>query len=75
MLYLLRNCFTHFLTFGDQIFVVYHSISSVVCIVVGSSIFWSFQIRVVTLLNTQISVLLSESFLSVLVLTSLRFLL
>jgi hypothetical protein len=45
--YLLLNCLTCILTFGDQISVVYHSISSSVCIVVGSGIFWSFQTRVV----------------------------
>jgi hypothetical protein len=55
--YLLPNCFTHFLTFGDQISVVYHSISSLVCIVVSSGIFWSFQTRVVngSILDTTIS--------------------
>jgi hypothetical protein len=42
---------THFLTFGDQISVVYHRISSLVCIVVSSGIFWSFQTRVVVLLT------------------------
>jgi hypothetical protein len=46
--YLLLNCLTCILTFGDQISVVYHSISSSVCIVVGSGIFWSFQTRDVT---------------------------
>jgi hypothetical protein len=40
---------THFLTFGDQISVVYHSISSLVWIVVSSGIFWSFQRHVVRL--------------------------
>jgi hypothetical protein len=38
---------TYFLTFGDQISVVYHSISLLVCIVVSRGIFWSFQTRVV----------------------------
>jgi hypothetical protein len=47
VIYLLPNCFTHFLTFGDHISVVYHSISSLVCIVVSSGIFWSFQTHVV----------------------------
>jgi hypothetical protein len=45
--YLLLNCLTCILTFGDQISVVYHSISSSVCIVVGIGIYWSFQARVV----------------------------
>jgi hypothetical protein len=46
-IYLLSNCFTYILSFGDQISVVYHSISSSVCIVVSSSLFWSFHARVV----------------------------
>jgi hypothetical protein len=49
--YLLLNCLTCILTFGDQISVVYHSISSSVCIVVGSGIFWSFQTRVVKVME------------------------
>jgi hypothetical protein len=47
VLYLLLNYLTCILTFGDQISVVYYSISSSVCIMVGSGIFWDFQIRVV----------------------------
>jgi hypothetical protein len=49
VLYLLPNCFTHFLTFGEQICLVYYRLSSLVCIMVSSSIFWSFQTRVVSL--------------------------
>jgi hypothetical protein len=55
VLYLVLNCLTCFLTFGNQIFVVYHRISSSVCILVFSGIFWSFQIRVVIFMYSDFS--------------------